>query len=137
MKFEISEQVQTRTNIATIIYALFEQLDKGSARVRLTDEGDLTAKRIEPSLASIVRSDVTNFIVEPKGGGVLLVAEVNYRPSSAFWVILIICIPTFVAWLVPIFLYNWQKEIVRQAIGDVFRRVKNEFEVIEVRAKSV
>ena len=59
----------------------------------------------------------------------------NYRPSSAFWVILIMCIPTFVAWLVPIILYNWQKEIVRLAIGDVFERVKNEFEVIEVPSR--
>jgi hypothetical protein len=131
MKFEVSEQVRTETDIATIIYALFEQLDKVSAKVRLTDEGNLTAKRIDPSLVSIVRFDQTNFIVEPKEGGFLLVAEVSYRPSSTFWVILIMCIPTFVAWLVPIFVYNWQKEIVRLAIGAVFERVKNEFEVIE------
>ena len=131
MKFEVSEQVRTETDIATIIYALFEQLDKVSAKVRLTDEGNLTAKRIDPSLVSIVRFDQTNFIVEPKEGGFLLVAEVSYRPSSTFWVILIMCIPTFVAWLVPIFFYNWQKEIVRLAIGAVFERVKNEFEVIE------
>jgi hypothetical protein len=131
MKFEVSEQVRTETDIATIIYALFAQLDKVSARVRLTDEGNLTAKRIDPSFASIVRFDRTNFIVEPKEGGFLLIAEVSYRPSSTFWVILIMCIPTFVAWLVPIFVYNWQKEIVRLAIGAVFERVKNEFEVIE------
>jgi hypothetical protein len=131
MKFEVSEQVRTQTDIATIIYALFEQLDKVSARVRLTDEGNLTAKRIDPSFASIVRFDRTNFIVEPQEGGFLLVAEVSYRPSSTFWVILIMCIPTFIAWLVPIFVYNWQKEVVRLAIGDVFERVKNEFEVIE------
>jgi H+/Cl- antiporter ClcA len=137
MKFEVSEQVRTQTDIATIIYALFAQLDKVSARVRLTDEGNLTAKRIDPSFASIVRFDRTNFIVEPKEGGFLLIAEVSYRPSSTFWVILIMCIPTFVAWLVPIFVYNWQKEIVRSAIGDVFERVKNEFEVIEAPSRIV
>jgi hypothetical protein len=131
MKFEVSEQVRTETDIATIIYALFEQLDKVSTRVRLTDEGNLTAKKIDPSPPSIVRFDQTNFIVEPQEGGFLLIAEVSYRPSSTFWVILIMCIPTFVAWLVPIFVYNWQKEIVRLAIGAVFERVKNEFEVIE------
>jgi H+/Cl- antiporter ClcA len=135
MKFEVSEQVRTETDIATIIYALFEQLDKVSAKVRLTDEGNLTAKRIDPSLVSIVRFDQTNFIVEPKEGGFLLVAEVSYRPSSTFWVILIMCIPTFVAWLVPIFFYNWQKEIVRSAIGDVFERVKHEFEVIDAPSR--
>jgi len=36
-------------------------------------------------------------------------------------------------WLAPIFLYNWQKEIVRLAIGAVFERVKNEYEVIGAR----
>ena len=90
MRFEVSEQVRTRTDIATIICALFEQLAKVSARVRLTEEGNLTAKRIDPSLASIVRFDQTNFIVEPKEGGFLFVAEVSYRPSSTFWVILIV-----------------------------------------------
>ena len=135
MKFEVSEQVRTQTDTATIIYALFEQLAKVSARVRLTVEGNLTAKKIEPSFASIVRFDQTNFIVEPKEGGFLLVAEVSYRPSSAFWAILIMCIPTFVAWLVPIFFYDEQKEIVRLAIGDVFERVKNEFEVIEAPSR--
>jgi len=135
MKFEVSEQVRTRTDIATIVFALFDQLAMVSAKVRLTDEGNLTAKRIEPSSASIVRFDQISFTVEPKEGGFLLVADVSYRPSSTFWVILIICIPTFVAWLVPIFLYNWQKEIVRLAIGDVFDRVKNEFEVIEAPSR--
>jgi hypothetical protein len=32
MKFEVSEQVRTETDIATIIYALFAQLDKVSAK---------------------------------------------------------------------------------------------------------
>ena len=110
MRFEVSEQIRTRADIATIIYALFEQLAKVSAKVRLTVEGYLTAKRIEPSFASIVRFDQTNFIVEPKEGGFLFVAEVSYRPSAAFWAILIMCIPSFVAWLVPIYFYDGQKE---------------------------
>jgi hypothetical protein len=112
MRFEVSEQVRTRADSATILYALFERLAKVSAKVRLTDEGDLTAKRIDPSFASIVRFDQANFIVKPKDGGILLVADVSYRPSSTFWAILIMCIPSVVAWLVPIFVYNWQKEIV-------------------------
>lgn len=135
MKFEVSEQVRTQTDAATIIYALFEQLAKVAARVQLTDEGRLIVKRIEPSFASIVRFDRTTITVEPREGGFLLVAEVSYRPSSTFWVILIMCIPTFVAWLLPISFYNWQKQVVRLAIGDVFERVKNEFEVIEAPSR--
>jgi hypothetical protein len=135
MKFVVSEQVRTRTDIATIICALFKQLTKVSARVQLTDEGNLIVKRIEPSFASIIRFDQTTFIVEPKESGYLFVAEASFRPSTTFWVMLIMCIPTFVAWLVPIFVYNWQKEIVRLAIGDVFERVKNEFEVIEAPSR--
>ena len=135
MKFELSEQVRTRADIETIIYALFEHLDKVSARVQLTDDGNPIVRRVEPSFASIIRFDETNITVEPKEGGFLFVADVSCRPSSTFWVILIMCIPTFLAWLVPIFLYNCQKEVVRLAIGDVFKRVTNEFEVIEAPSK--
>ena len=135
MRFEVSDQARTQADIATIICALFEQLAKVSARVRLTDEGNLIVRRIEPSFASIVRFDQTTITVEPRVGGFHFVADVSYRPSSTFWVILIMCVPTFVAWLVPIFVYNWQKDVVRLAIGDVFERVKNEFEVIEAPSR--
>lgn len=130
MRFEVSEQIRTNEEAKPIICALADQLQKLSGEVQLTDEGILTATRIEFSFVSIIRFDKTVFSVQPKEGGFLCVAEVNYRPSSVFWAILILCIPTFVAWLVPLGFYLMQKETVRSAIKAVFERVRNEFEVI-------
>ena len=131
MRFEVSEQIRTNENWATIVYALWNQMRKVSAKVQVTDEGVITATRIEASFISIVRFDRTVMIVQPKEGGFFCVAEVSYIPSSAFWMILILCIPTFVAWLVPVVFYLIQKDTVRFAVQAVFERIKNEFEVIE------
>ena len=131
MRFEVSEQIRTNENWATIVYALWNQMRKVSAKVQVTDEGVITATTIEASFISIVRFDRTVMIVQPKEGGFFCVAEVSYIPSSEFWMILVLCIPTFVAWLVPIVFYLIQKDTARFAVQAVFERIKNEFEVIE------
>ena len=131
MRFEVSEQIRTNENWATIVYALWNQMRKVSAKVQVTDEGVITATTIEASFISIVRFDRTVMFVQPKEGGFFCVAEVSYIPSAAFWMILILCIPTFVAWLVPVVFYLIQKDTVRFAVQAVFERIKNEFEVIE------
>jgi len=130
MRFEVSEQIRTNEDAAPIISALAEQLRKVSGVVHLTDEGIITATRIEFSFTSFIRFDSTVVSVQPKKGGFLCVAEVNYRPAFVFWWILILCIPTLVAWLVPITFYLMQKETVRSAVQAVLERVRNEFEVI-------
>jgi hypothetical protein len=66
--------------------------------------------------------------LKPKEDGFLAVASVNYRPSAAFWIILVITLFTYVFWLLPIALYLIQKKTVRTAIGEVFTRVKHEFQ---------
>jgi hypothetical protein len=129
MKFEVSEQVRTDEDATPIICALAEQLRKVSQEVHLSDDG-ITATRIEFSFTSFIRFDSTVVRVQPKRGGFLCVAEVNYRPAFVFWWILILCIPTLVVWLVPITFYLMQKETVRSAIKAVFERVRNEFEVL-------
>jgi hypothetical protein len=131
MRFELSQQMRTQADIETIILVLAEQLQKVATKVQLTDEGIILATRIEPTIASIVRFDRTVISVEGDEGRYLLVADVSYRPSALFWMILILCIPTFVAWLIPIAIYLFQKEAVRSAIEAVFKRVKDEFEVTD------
>jgi DnaJ-domain-containing protein 1 len=113
-----------------MISALTAQLGKVSQEVHLSDGGIITATRIEFSFTSFIRFDRTVVSVQPRKGGFLCVAEVNYRPAFVFWWILILSIPTLVAWLVPITFYLMQKETVRSAIKAVFERVRNEFEVI-------
>jgi hypothetical protein len=130
MKFELSQQLRTQADLETIILVLAEQLKKVSTTVDLTDEGIITATRIEHTIASLLRFDRTVISVETNEDRVLLIADVSYRPTALFWVILILCIPTFVAWLVPIGIYMTQKGTLQSAIASVFKRVKDELEVM-------
>jgi len=57
-----------------------------------------------------------------------MLADVTYKPSGWFWVILIITLFTWVFWLIPIAFYLVQKDTVRTAIAEAFTRVRNEFD---------
>lgn len=128
MRFEVSEQIRTRRDKAHLLSALETQLRKVSRGV--VRNGDLiVASGIEASFGSINRTDRATVSVQMKDAGFLCVAEVTYRPSVAFWIILLLLIFTYVLWLLPIIFYITQKKTVRSAIADTFARVKNEFEM--------
>jgi hypothetical protein len=130
MNFELSQQLRTQADLETIILVLAEQVKKVSTTMDVTNEGVIIATRIEPTIASLLRFDRTVIVVETNEDRVLLIAEVSCRPTALFWVILIVCIPTFVAWLVPIGIYMAQKGAVQSAVAAVFKRVKDELEVM-------
>jgi hypothetical protein len=127
MKFEISQTFRTNRSKQEVVNFLEGQLRRVSERV--TRSGDtVTAKSIEASFGSINRADSSVFSVREKERGFICVADVNYRPSIFFWVLLIALFFTWVLWLIPIGFYLVQKKTVRSAIADVFSRVKDEFE---------
>ena len=130
MKFELSQQLRTQADLETIILVLADQVRKVSTTMDVTDEGVIKATRIEPTIASLLRFDRTVIGVETNEDRVLLIAYGTCRPTLLFWVILIICIPTFVAWLIPIGIYVYQKGAVQSAIAATFKRVKDELEVM-------
>jgi hypothetical protein len=84
-------------------------------------------KSIEASFGSVNRSDTTTVEMRDVDDGFLLVAYVHYRPSVAFWIILIISLFTWVFWIIPIVFYLIQKKTVQTGIQEVFTRIKNEF----------
>jgi hypothetical protein len=86
----------------------------------------LRVTSIHASFGSINRTDVTDITIRPVDDGYLLTANVNYRPSVAFWFILILTLFTWVFWLIPITFYMLQKETVKRGIEEGFRNVKNE-----------
>ena len=129
MKFELSQQLRIQADLETIILVLADQVRKVSTTVDVTDEGVITATRIEPTIASLLRFDRTVIGVETNEDRVLLIAYGSCRPTALFWVILIMCIPTFVAWLLPIGIYVYQKGALQSAVAAVFKRVKDELEV--------
>lgn len=126
MKFEVSERITTGADKEEILRGLEEQFKKVSQSV--TRNGDsLVAESIEASFGSINRSDTTTIEARDTDDGFLVLANVHYRPSVAFWIILILTLFTYVFWLIPIGFYLIQKKTVQSGIQEVFTRVKNEF----------
>jgi len=126
MKFEVSERISTSADKTAILKMLTDQFRKVSQNIVLSDE-KLSVHSIEASWGSINRTDTTVITLKPIDGGFLIVADVHYRPSIMFWVFFVVFIFTYVAWVVPIIFYLVQKNTVRQAIVNVFKRVADEF----------
>jgi hypothetical protein len=127
MRFEVSERIRTTRSQEELLAVLEDQFKKVSDGVHRAGK-TIEAKSIEASFGSINRSDTTIISLRKADDGWLVVAEVHYRPSVAFWIILIITLFTWVFWLVPIAFYLLQKNTVRTAIKECLQRVRNEFD---------
>ena len=127
MKFEASERIRTARSQDELLTVLETQFRKVSEEVKRVGQ-TIEAKSIEASFGSINRNDTTTVSLKKVDDGWLVVADVHYRPSVAFWIILIVTLFTWVFWLVPIVFYLIQKGTVRTAITECLQRVKNEFD---------
>lgn len=127
MKFEVSERIRTNRSQDELLGALEEQFRKVSETVQRSGYS-IEAKSIEATFGSINRSDTTVVSLKQTDDGWLAIADVHYRPSVAFWVILIITLFTYIFWLLPIAFYLLQKSTVRTAIVECFQRIRNEFD---------
>lgn len=140
MKFELSEKLNTGKSKEEVYLVLKDQFYKASNSVKMK-EGKLIVKSIEATFGSINRTDKTNIILKEKNGGFICIAEVTYRPSFMFWVLVLLLISTGVFWLMPIGFYLYQKKTVSEAITNVFKRVKDEVEEfkneVEVKNNSI
>ena len=127
MKFEVSERISTTARKEDLLLFLEDQFRKVSGNVRRQDDS-LFVKSIEATFGSINRSDDSVIELKRAEDGWLVIALVNYRPSVAFWIIVILLLFTWIMWLLPIVFYLLQKKTVQNSIQDVFLRVKNEFQ---------
>lgn len=126
MKFEISERIRTLKPQDELITALEKQFRKVAESTQRTGQ-TIEVKSIEASFGSINRKDTTVVSINKADDGWLVVADVHYRPSTAFWIILIITLFTYVFWILPIAFYLLQKNTVKSTITECLLRVKNEF----------
>jgi hypothetical protein len=134
MRFEVSERLRTGRSHEEVMGALEAQFRKIAGKtVRGTEM--MTVGSIEPTFGSINRSDTTIVSVRSAEGGWLIVADVSYRPSVAFWVIVLLTIFTWIFWLIPIVFYLTQKATVRNAIVECLDRIKKEFDGTAPRAE--
>ena len=127
MEFEVSERISTTARKEDLLLFLEDQFRKVSGNVRRQDDS-LFVKSIEATFGSINRSDDSVIELKRAEDGWLVIALVNYRPSVAFWIIVILLLFTWIMWLLPIVFYLLQKKTVQNSIQDVFLRVKNEFQ---------
>lgn len=126
MKFEVSERIVTDRSESEVLDHALIQLKKVSREAKINKSGDLVAKGIEATFGSINRSDTTTVEVRKAEDGVLIVADVHYRPSFMFWVLLIALAFTWIGWIFPIIFYLTQKNAVRKAVESCLQRVSNE-----------
>ena len=126
MRFEVSERIYSEEKASVLLEALRRQFVKISDSTFLVGQV-VKVEGIHTSFGSINRNDTTNVSIEPVKGAYLIVADVHYRPSTWFWVLLIILLFTAVGWLIPIVFYLLQKNIVRTEIEYCFKRIKDEF----------
>jgi hypothetical protein len=126
MQFETSVRIHSTKSPDELTTALFRQFEKISSSVERGTLG-FTAKGIEATFGSVNRKDTTVVSVREKDGDCLVVADVNYRPSGVFWLLLILLLFSWVGWLIPIAFYLYQKGTVRTAVENALERVKVEF----------
>ena len=127
MNFEVNERLSTRQSKEVLLQALEARFKKIADKTQREGEV-IRVKSIEASFGSINRTDTTLISVKPIEGGFLLVADVNYRPSIAFWIIIVITLfGTGILWFIPIVFYLLQKKTVRSGIEESFKSINNEF----------
>ena len=126
MRFEVSERIPTTRSEKEIADALEQQLRKVSGKVHRVGNS-FTATNIADTFGSINRKVETAVSLKTVPDGYLAIADVNYRPSVIFWAFIVIGLFSWILWILPIVFYFLHKNLVRNAIEECLRRVKNEF----------
>tara|TARA_R110002049_G_scaffold180016_1_gene347049 strand:- start:115 stop:876 length:762 start_codon:yes stop_codon:yes gene_type:complete len=127
MHFQVSQRIHTIVPHEVVFDAVEEQL-KSVAYTVERNHDEIIATSLEASFGSINRNDTTRITLNQNPEGLILLAEVHYRPSFAFWIILILTLFSYIFWLIPIIFYLTQKNTVKSAIENVFKRVKDDLE---------
>lgn len=125
MNFEVSERVVTDKSESEVLDHAFIQFKKVSDSAKMKD-GEIVAKSIEATFGSINRWDTTVISARRIDDGILIVADVHYRPSFAFWILLLLLAFTWIGWILPILFYLSHKSTVRKAVESCLQRVNNE-----------
>jgi hypothetical protein len=130
MQFETSERIDTTASRDQVMTLASQQFKKVASRVESeVDLQFLIVTGVEETFGSINRTDRTKVDCKQLPSGWLLTAEVSYKPSFAFWIILIITLFSYVGWIIPIGLYLIQRNTVKSGVAAVLSRVGNELRV--------
>jgi hypothetical protein len=129
MRYEVSERFRSLKTADEVWRVVLEQVNKISDGVSHENDG-VIAHGIVATFGSINRTTAAKVRVQPREAGYLLTADVSYTPSPLFWVFFIIGLftPGFVWFAIPLGFYLYQKGMVRDALQQAFKRVRDEVE---------
>jgi len=128
MQFAVSERIKTNKSESEVIDELHDSFRKISESVK-EENGRLIIETINATFGSINRTDQTEITVKKKENGFLVTAEVTYKPSVAFWILLGITIWfAVVGAVIPVGFYIWHKKLIREEIEKTFKNSKYELE---------
>ncbi len=127
MQFTITEKIKTKKERKELVEEVEEVFRKVSAKIIEHKKG-FTITGINETFGSINRNDTTELLIKEKESGFMLSADVEYNPSIAFWIFVLISLSTFVGFLIPIGFYFWNKTLVENEIKKCFKNIKDEFE---------
>ena len=131
MKFNLDKRIFTNAKQGDILEAL-ESSFKENSKITTKFGFEIIVESIQPMFASFNHKDTTTIDIVEMSDGYLIQANIHYRPSAIFWIILIpsLLLPFSIPLaIILIVVYIKQKKTVQNKINDIFNRVKNKFEV--------
>lgn len=127
MQFTVTERIKTSKEKNKVLEEMLEAFKRVSETATLQDD-ILILEGVAATFGSINRTDTTNVSMKEKDNGYLLSADVDYKPSTMFWVLLVLLLFSGALWLLPIGFYLWHKNLVKTEIEKVFKNIRDEFE---------
>lgn len=131
MKIQVTRRVKTTKDSSKLLEIIEDTLRGKAAKVR-NDGSGIVAEGINQTFGSINRSDMTTFSSFKKDDGYMLSADCNYKPSVAFWVLIVIGLVLAAAGgagfliIFPVVgFYLYHKKIVREALEDILMNAAN------------
>lgn len=132
MRFATTQLIKTSASSERLLDTLDETFSPISESVE-RGRKSVVAKNIEATFGSINRDDQTTLTLRQKSNGWLVTAETEYKPSKWFWVILVL---SLLGWIIGIFIpigiYLWHKNMVKNGVENALRKVNDELEEDEV-----
>ena len=127
MKFTTTQKLRTRASEEAVLSAITEAFRPISESV---NQGNhfVEATQIQATFGSINRKDTTRLTLKQKQDGWTITADTDFKPSTWFWILLVLTILTVWGVLIPVGIYWWQKTIVKGAIENALKQIADDLE---------
>ena len=127
MKFTTTQKLKTKASEAAILAAIAEIFQPISESVKQGNHF-VEATHVQGTFGSINRKDTTRLTIKQKQDGWVVTADTDYKPSTWFWILLVITILTLWGVLISVGIYWWQRTIVKGAIENALKNLADDLE---------